>query len=203
MKALALFLPSFGASMKSWSLAALCLAWLAPAAALLSGQEPEAKGDTVESTLFDFEDGSTQGFWGLPGVIQGISISKVKAFDGKHSLAVDLDGDRKNAETKSYLKTLSGIFTIEPGSTVFYRIWIPDDGVVTSVIPYVQSKLHFWTGNTIEKLERGAWNTCGIKVPDDAVVPLEEMGLYINADKGGKTRVYVDAVSYTLMPDQK
>jgi hypothetical protein len=176
------------------------LAWLLFTGPAMAASMVEAKGNTAEVVLFDFEDGTPQGYYAMPqgggGVISSLSATRTKPYRGKYSLELKLDADAANLEAKSYLRVVSGIFPIEAGATVSYHLWIPKGDVVTSVIPYVQTKQHFWYGNTLENLKRGVWATYSIQVPADAAMPLEEMGLYLNADKGGKTRVFMDEVSY-------
>jgi hypothetical protein len=155
-----------------------------------------AEGSATSGTLFDFEDGSTQGWSGSGGYIPSVSVSREKSFAGKRSLAVELN-EVKEAETSAHIATVSGIFSPRASSQVDFHLWIPEHSPVKGIAPYFETKQQAWTGQEQDGLKPGAWNTLSMTLPANLKpeqFPLAEIGCWFFLKPGPACRVYLDDV---------
>jgi hypothetical protein len=143
---------------------------------------------------FQFESG-TQGWMRWGPLIQGLSSSTIRAFEGKHSLEVKLTGAK--GMSKVYVSGAS----VPAGRTVSFRVWFPIGSRVSAFQPYVLQGAAGgwkWTGSWIAStsLKAGNWNTVTLQIPAGAVSPFHELGLEIFTDAPWTGPLYVDSVSW-------
>jgi len=147
-------------------------------------------GDTAQ---YGFESG-TQGWASSGGMIRRLSSSTSRAFAGRRSLAVTVNGSGSQR-----------VFVREPatpaGRTVTFRVYVPRGVNVTSLQPYVLQGAGggwAWTGAWTPgaSLQTGAWNTLSVTVPSNAATPLYELGVELTLGSTANTTFHVDAVTW-------
>jgi hypothetical protein len=147
----------------------------------------------TDAAQYGFEMG-TQSWTSSGGMITGVSSSTAQAFAGTHSLAVAVNG----SGTQS---AFVGSPATPAGATVTFHVFIPSNSHVSWIQPYVQQGSAGgwkWTGNwqSVSSLKIGAWNTLTVVVPSNAVTPLYQLGVQINAGSAWTGAVYVDSVGW-------
>jgi hypothetical protein len=167
-----------------------------------SAPKAEDLHDPKESIQFDFEKAPARGWLSHGGLVSSMELSRDKVYHGKKSLAVDLVNTKtsKDKKMESYLRVTAAHFPgtmrrIGIGSVVSFRLWVPGNGVVYGVEPYLQDSRHAWYGNMIGGFKPDTWNTYKIEVPCGASLPLEEIGCHFYSAQAGKARVYLDMIS--------
>lgn len=146
--------------------------------------------------LFNFEDGTTQG-WTMVGALgSGLAPSKQNAVDGKASLEVKLDS--KAASSQTMLKVDQHLEGLGPGSTIRFKVWVPAGAAFTGFEPYEIDGAGGWDGVWTGGFEAGQWNTFVYRVPCSAVAPIKEIGFYIFAGAPLQGSVFLDSISGTL-----
>jgi hypothetical protein len=146
------------------------------------------------TVAFQFENG-TQGWTRWGPLVQGLSSSTARAFEGSHSLEVKLTGVK--GMSKVYVPGAS----VPAGRTVSFRVWFPSGSRVSAFQPYVLQGAGGgwkWTGSWIAatSLKAGTWNTVTLQIPAGAVSPFHELGLEIFTDAPWTGPLYVDSVSW-------
>lgn len=148
-----------------------------------------------QAAAFQFESG-IQGWTQWGPLIQGLSASTARSFEGKHSLEVKVAGAPKGM-SKVFVPGAS----VPAGRTVSFRVWFPTDSRISAFQPFVlQGAAGKWKWNgtwiAATSLKAGTWNTLTLQVPANAVSPFQELGLEIFTDAAWTGPLYVDAVSW-------
>ena len=153
-----------------------------------AGQPQPAPAPLDPAALFDFEDGTTQGWatrWGALGVApeQGV------AFSGSHGLALAVPGAGYPAAGVD-----TNLARVTPGSTVTYRLWAPPD-VGISVSPMVLDQ--DWQASVLAaRPVVPGWNTVRFTVPT-GLGGVRVLGLQVDDASGWSGTVDVDDVTVT------
>jgi hypothetical protein len=133
-------------------------------------------------------------------LVTSLGSSDAQAQEGTRSLAVGLGGSVTGTATVALSSPTTAILT-PAGATVTFHLWIPLGSTLSWVQPFVQQgEAGGWafTGNwkSLGSLSLGAWNTLTVKVPENAVTPLNKLGVQYNATVPWTGMVYIDSVSW-------
>ncbi|WP_224366442.1 hypothetical protein [Hyalangium versicolor] len=147
------------------------------------------------TAAFQFESG-TQGWTSWGPLIQGLSSSTTRAFQGSRSLEVKVAGTPKGMSKVS----VPGA-SVPAGRTVSFRVWFPSGSRISALQPFVlQGAAGGWKWNgswiATSSLKPGTWNTITLQIPAGAVSPFQELGLEIFTDAQWTGPLYVDSVSW-------
>jgi hypothetical protein len=137
---------------------------------------------------YDFERG---GQWeGRDGVVVATENSSEQAFLSSSSLKVSLDGSDAGR-----VWTVPGS-SLTPGSAVNYRVYIPSGTPISAVQPYVEDANWVWSHSFNTNLPRDAWITLSVVVPEDAELPLNEIGVKFYLSEAHTGPVFLDAIQW-------
>ncbi|MEP7051520.1 MAG: CARDB domain-containing protein [Pseudomonadota bacterium] len=158
--------------------------------------ESDETNNTLNATMtvprYNFES-STQG-WTNAESSTTSAQSTTQAYFGTHSLQVNFSG-AINYGTPQLISPSAG-----PGTVVTYRVWVPSNGSITSIQPYVQQNAaggYTFTGNykALANLSAGNWNTLTVTVPSNAT-PLLGIGVQFNLNGNVATTAYIDGIDW-------
>jgi hypothetical protein len=142
---------------------------------------------TWQTLVFDFEDGTTQG-WGVSwGSTLSVANESGTAFTGTHGLALNVSGNGYPAAGES--QNVAGLTS---GAQVTCEVWAPS-GVSVGVAPMILDGSYHATVMGNQQLAPG-WNTVRFTVP--AVSSVRVLGLQVNDSTGWTGRLVLDAVSF-------
>lgn len=139
-------------------------------------------------TQYDFERG---GVWeSYDGAVASSGQSGEVSYLGASSLKVNLSG---SSAGRVFTQPVT---SPAPGTTISYRVYIPNGTPVSAVQPYVADANWVWSHSYNTNLPWGAWMTLTVVVPQGVTLPLREIGVkfYLSAPHTGP--VYVDAIQW-------
>lgn len=133
---------------------------------------------------FDFEDGTTQGWYTQWGSEQAVN-STASAFSGTHSLGVTMTGSGYPGISVS-----SGLAGVKSGTQITYHVYVSHPGI--GVTPYACDGN--WTTHSAQGFALSAgWSTIAWTVPQ--MSGLNCIGFQISDSNGWTGEVDLDAVS--------
>ena len=138
--------------------------------------------------VFDFEDGTIQGWAVRWGSTVALSNESGTAYAGTHGLALDVSGTGFPG-----IGETSHVSGLTAGSPVRYEVWAPS-GVGASVSPMVFDANWNVTVLPAQALAPG-WNAVSFTVPP-GVTGLQVLGLQVNDSAGWAGRLVLDSVSF-------
>jgi aryl-phospho-beta-D-glucosidase BglC (GH1 family) len=160
----------------------------------ISGDSPEAhaatSGTNPDPAYFNFE--TDTGRWASSGQITGLATSTAQKYAGQRSLAVSIAA---NGAGSSSLE-VSGV-EVPAGGTITFRVWAPAGHAISGITPILQDYRWSWTQGTTVTPAEGAWSTVTLKVPANAVSPVNRLSLSINTSKAWTGTLHVDSVDWT------
>jgi len=139
---------------------------------------------------YDFERG---GEWtGRDGVVSAIARSRAHAFMGFKSMQLDLIGSSASAG-----RVWTAPVTSPPaGRTVSFRVFIPSGAPISAVQPYLADGNWVWAQSYNTNLPRDAWVTMTAVVPQNAALPLKEIGVKFYTSAAYTGPVFLDAIQW-------
>jgi hypothetical protein len=148
----------------------------------------------VDPAQYNFER-FTQRWMGNGAPIAGVMTSTTEVFAGCQSLAVDFNGAAGTTQVQVFNPST------EAGRVVTFHVWIPSGSAITSVQPFViqgaDAGFRFTgTFEPIGNLTVGAWNTITVQVPNNAVTPLDRLGVEFVTNAMWTGTVYIDSVGW-------
>jgi hypothetical protein len=142
---------------------------------------------TWQTPVFDFEDGTTQG-WGVRwGSTLSVANESGTAFTGTHGLALNVSGTGYPAVGES--QNVAGLTS---GALVTYEVWAPS-GASVGVAPMILDGNYSATVMGNQPLAPG-WNTLQFTIPQVSSVSV--LGLQVNDSSGWTGRLVLDSVSF-------
>ncbi|WP_051033531.1 glycoside hydrolase family 44 protein [Acetivibrio cellulolyticus] len=155
---------------------------------------------TGDNSDFGFET-TTEGFAasGEKGTTGELSVTTEKAFKGNGCLKLDV-----NAADGGMVQIYLDGESIEAGSKVTFRVWIPSDAPLAEIQGYVMPHSPSWdvanwnaAWNSYEYMKKGAWNEMSLTLPEDTDMSLsQQMGVQFKTIGTGEFSVYIDAIDW-------
>lgn len=146
-------------------------------------------GGSSDPAHYHFEDGQLHGFYQEGGA--AVSSSTDRSFAGSRSLKIGINGNGTYMASRDTP-------AVPAGSTVTFRVWVPDGANLASIQPYVMSHNWTWYGNyrTYAGLVKNSWNTIAVQVPSGAATPMSRLGVEVKTSSSWNGSVYVDSISW-------
>ena len=163
-----------------------------------SGFSPEVHATTSgvnpDPAKYHFETDTQR--WSASGAqISGIATSNARAFAGSRSLAVSFNGTTAGTSSVDL-----GDVVVPAATTITFHVWIPGGSLVTTIEPYLQDYNWVWSESWYGNWTANAWNTLTVTVPPTATTPLKRLGLKFTTSAAWTGIVYLDSVSWDLLP---
>lgn len=151
---------------------------------------------------FEFEV-DAQGWRDLKDQGSVVRSSDSRAFQGRASLAVDLNtlGTVAGDASQRYIGLPRDLVpSINAGSTLTFRVWLPAGHNLLGVQPFLVSRRGDWMGNWqfTDTLQAATWVELRVSVPPAFEVNrIEWFGVQFQSKPGGwQGTVYIDSVAY-------
>ncbi len=93
-----------------------------------------------------------------------------------------------------------GLEGLNRGSTVTFKIWLPEGAPVTGFQAYSTDGNLKWDGKWSGDFKLGQWNSLECRIPDKARLPLTNVGFFVFCKGPGRFTAYVDGVSFVPGP---
>jgi hypothetical protein len=154
---------------------------------------------SADKSQYNFECGSIQNWQFVQGhTVAGISASANQAQSGAGALAIQFSAAA--AGTTDVFTSVNPLPTVA-GTLVTFHLWVPSGSAISMIYPYIKQGANgawTWTNTqyAISALTANAWNTLTVRVPTNAVFPLDSMGLEFNTTGAYSGTAYIDAVTW-------
>lgn len=151
----------------------------------------------TETTLFDFENGDSQG-WARTGGLFSVYATNDKANTGTGSLLLSFITYRQYYQPNGTV-WVTPPAAVKAGSTVSFRLWVPANAFqhLTAITPFFMDKNWSWTSSQValSGLTANAWNTISVTVPANAVTNFTEIGIQFDMKDLWNGTLYLDTVT--------
>lgn len=138
--------------------------------------------------IHDFEK---LGVWeGRDGNVVAAVPSATVGFESPMSLEIELNG---SSEGRIWTTPSQ---SPEPGTQIYFRVYIPSDAPVLAISPYVMDAHWVWTDSWNATLPRDTWVTLTTVVPQTAALPLNQLGIKVYLSGPYSGPIYLDAVGW-------
>jgi endoglucanase len=146
-------------------------------------------GINPDPARYHFET-DPQGWQGGGGIVSGVATSTARPYAGNRSLAVSFNGAAAGTASVNV-----GDAVVSGGTTISFRVWVPDGSPVTAIEPYLQDYNWGWTANWHGSFTRNAWNTVTLAVPSNVATPLKQLGVRLSTNAAWTGTCYIDSVA--------
>ena len=139
-------------------------------------------------TRYNFERGN---IWPeFDGDVVLTQTSGEVEYSGSSSLEVMFDG---SSDGRVWIEPQ---LAIQPGSTITYRVFVPDGAPVVAIQPYVADNNWVWDETWNANFPQGARLTVTTTLSPQAALPVRELGLKFYLDDNYTGPIYIDAVTW-------
>ena len=168
-----------------------------PGVATVPSQQNGTTTSGNNTSMFSFEDGTTNDWNGQGKGISNVQTSTTFARDGKYSLLATLS----NTSSKNFpyiaVSTADRSTYPHAGQTITAYVYIASTAANVNAKLFITEHNDTWHVGDIVPLTPNTWNRLTYTVPDSVMDQPRQFGIQFNSSGGGgSTDVYVDSVSW-------